>query len=137
MRRGIIYHRCHRLVLIKGFALYIVIASDEIFCFDESGDFLRRVTNKHLKEPLRLTIARDGRLVVCDRGDHTVKVLSCDGTQLLHTIVPDGAWPSHAVCHQNMFFVSYSRANDVKVFSKVVEFLYSIGTPGSGDGQDS
>ena len=64
----------------------IVIASDKTFCFNDSGDFLKRVTKTHLKQPFCLTIARDGRMVVCDNGDYTVKVLSSDGAQLLHTI---------------------------------------------------
>ena len=114
----------------------IVVASAKIFCFNDSGDFLKRVTNKHLKEPRRLTIGRDGRMVVCDGGDNTVKVLSSDGAQLLHTIsAPDRALPLYAVCHQNMFFVCYPLAQGVKVFNEDGVFLYSIGTPGSGDGQ--
>ena len=115
---------------------FIVISSSKIFCFDESGKFVKSITNKHLKKPYYLTIARDGRMVVCDTGDNTVKVLTPDGSQLLLTIIdPDRARPWYAVCHQGMFFVSYPGANNVKIFSKDGMFVYSIGTPGSGDGQ--
>ena len=114
----------------------IVIAVDKIFCFHESGKFVKKITSKHLKAPNRLTVAHDGRMVVCDGGDKTVKVLTPDGSQLLHTIRdPDRACPWYAVCHQDMFVVSYHWTNDVKVFNKVGVFLYGIGTSGIGDGQ--
>ena len=86
----------------------IAIASDKIFCFNESGKFVKSITNKHLKAPYCLTIAHDGRMAVCDWGAHTGKVLTSDRSQLLLTISdPDHAWPWYAVCHQDMFFVSY------------------------------
>ena len=117
----------------------IVIASHRIFRFNESGKFVENITHKHLKEPDCLTIARDGRIVVCDGGDDAVKVLTPDGTQLLHTIIdPDHACPWYAIYHQadqNVFVVSYYNPNNVKVFSDDGVFLHSVGTPGSGDGQ--
>ena len=83
-----------------------------------------------------MTIASDGRMVVCDIGDNTVKVLTPDGSQLLLTISdPDRALPWYAICHQGMFVVCYAGANTVKVFSKDGVFMYRIGTSGSGDGQ--
>ena len=112
----------------------IVVASNKIFCFNESGRFVFSITNKHLKMPYRLTIARDGRMMVCDWDDKTVKVLSPDGTQLLLTISdPDHATPFSAVCHEDIFVVCYYRIHDVKVFSKDGVFLRSIGTLWYGD----
>ena len=114
----------------------LVIASDKICCFNESGKFVNNIANKHMKAPSRLTIARDGRMVVCDRGDNTVKVLSPDGTQLLLTINDSAhAAPDSAVSHQVIFLVCYYLESNVKVFSKDGMFLHSIGTPGSDDGQ--
>ena len=114
----------------------IVIAAGKIFCFNESGKLLEKIINKHLKTPFRLTIARDGCMLVCDRGDNTLKVLSPDGKQLLLTICdPDHATPTFVVSHQDIFVVSYYWKHNVKVFSKNGEFLHSIGTLGSGDGQ--
>ena len=114
----------------------IVIASHKIFCFNENGKFVKNITSKHLREPESLTIARDGRMVVCDWGDRAVKVLTPDGSQLLHTISdPDRVCPDYAVCQREMFVVSYSLANNVKVFSKDGVFLHIIGTSESGDGQ--
>ena len=84
-----------------------------------------------------MSVTTDGHMIVCDWGDKSVKVLSPDGTELLQSFsapycaVP----PSFAVCHQDMFFVSYGRALCVKVFSKEGVFLYDIGSGGSGDGQ--
>ena len=66
---------------------------------------------------------------MCNWGDHTVRVLSSDGSQLLLTIRESAnALPRNAVCHQKMIFVSYYLAGIVKVFSeKDGVFLYSIG----------
>ena len=114
----------------------MVIASSKIFCFSESGKFLKNVVLKHLKVPHSLTIARDGRMVVCDWGDNAVKVLTPDGLQLLITISdPDRACPCYSVDHKDIFVVSYPLTNSVKVFSGDGVFLYGIGTSGSGDGQ--
>ena len=114
----------------------IVIASKKIFRLDERRLLVTKITNKHLKGPVHLTIARDGRMAVCDWGDNTVKVLSPDGTQLLLTISdPDRAPPMYAISHQDIFVVSCFRRDNVKVFSDDGLFLYKIDTLGSGDGQ--
>ena len=89
-----------------------------------------------MKKPDDLTIAHDGRMVVCDVGDNTVKVLTPDGARLFNTISdPDHTRPWSAVCHQDIFVVCYYRANNVKVFSKDGVFLHSIGTHGSAEEQ--
>ena len=107
----------------------IVVSSNTIFFFDQSYRFVKTITNTHLNAPRPLTVAVDGRMVVCDWGDCTVKVLSSDGSQLLLTIRESANnLPRHAVCHQKMIFVSYYLAGVVKVFSeKDGVFLYSIG----------
>ena len=117
----------------------LVIASDKIFCFNaERYKFVKYVTNKQLKTPHCLTIAPNGCMVVCDEGDLTVKVLSSDGSRLLHTINDPGcANPRFALCHQKMIFVSYYLESDVKVFSKNGKFLHSIRNNETGDGQTS
>ena len=108
----------------------IVIASNKILCFDESYNLVRNVSNKYLKQPSRLAIAGDGRLMVCDRGDNTVKVLSPNGSQLLLTISdPDRETPFCPLHHQNMFFVSFSDfwfKINIKVFSEDGVFLRQI-----------
>ena len=45
---------------------------------------------------------------------------------------PNRAIPCNAVCHQNMFYISYPKAGNVKVFSKDGVLLYSVGTSESG-----
>ena len=113
----------------KSSELIVVSSSNLIFCFDQSYSFVKTITNTHLKAPCPLTIAGDGRMVVCDWGDHTVKVLSSDGSQLLLTIRESAnVLPRHAISHQKMIFVSCYLAGVVKVFSeKDGVFLYSIG----------
>ena len=118
----------------------VVVASRTIFRFNtlEESSVRRKFTIKHLKSPQHLTIEPTGdrRMVVCDKRDRTVKVLSSDGSQLLLTISdPDGRLPRCAMCHQNRFFVSYIDANNVYVFNDNGEFLYSIGTSETGDEQ--
>ena len=109
----------------------------KIAVFAESGKFIKHISNKVLKNPGRVSVGRDGHLIVCDLGDKTIKVLSPDGMELLQSFAaPDcGEFPSFAVCHQEKFFVSYHWADCVKVFNKEGVFLYNIGSKGSCDGQ--
>jgi len=114
----------------------IVIASSAMYCFNENGQFLNSITNKHVKDPFQLTITCDDLMVVSDRGDNSVKVLSPEGTELVQSFSASDCdeSPWIAVCHQNVFFVSYPLTHVVKVFSKGGEFLYDIGSEKSGDG---
>jgi len=115
----------------------IIIASSAMYCFTENGQFLNSVTNQHLYDPFKLTITCDGHMVVSDRGDKSVKILSPDGTELVQSFSASDCdeSPWIAICHQNMFFVSYPLAHVVKVFSKEGEFLYDIGSENSGNGR--
>ena len=115
----------------------IVISAGAMISFTSSGKFIAQINNKHLKVPFSLNIACDGRMEVCDSGDKSVKVLSSDGTELLQTFnAPDcDDSPWEAVCHQDMFFVSYPTAGCVKTFNNVGDFLYDIGDEKSGKRQ--
>ena len=101
-----------------------------------SGEFIKRIGDEYLKDPWSVSVTHDGRIIVCDWDDKSVKVLSPDGTELLQSFRAPGcdASPSFAVYHQDMFFVSYGWAHCVKVFSKEGMFLYDIGSERSGDG---
>lgn len=113
----------------------IIIASSATYCFNENGQFLNSITNKYLYDPLQLTITSDGNMVVSDRADKSIKVLSPDGKELVQSFSANcGESPWVGVCHQNLFFVSYPSAHVVKVFSKEGEFLYDIGSEKSGHG---
>ena len=115
----------------------IVISAGAMISFTSGGKFIAHINNKHLKFPFSLTIACDGRMVVCDSGDKSVKVLSSDGTELLQTFsAPDcDDSPWEAVYYQEMFFVSYPTAGCVKTFNNVGDFLYDIGDEKSGERQ--
>ncbi len=104
-----------------------------IFCFTESGKLITNISIDHLIQTNDMHIAIDGRMVVCDCGDKTVKVLSPDGTELLQSVrAPDcDASPCSALYHQDMFYVSYELAHCVKVFNSEGVYLYDIGTEGS------
>ena len=114
----------------------IIIASGAMYCFHENGQYLNSITNKHLYNPFKLTITCDDHMVVSDRGDKSVKVLSPDGIELVQSFSASDCdeSPWVGVCHQDMFFVSYPSAQVVKVFSKEGEFLYDIGSEKPGDG---
>lgn len=107
-----------------------------MYCFDENGQFLNSITNHNLNDPFKLTITCDDHMVVSNRGDKSIKVLSPDGTELVQSFSASDCEESPwvGVCHLDMFFVSYPSAHVVKVFSKEGEFLYDIGSERSGDG---
>ena len=125
---SVTFTRCSNLMVIS--------MIKKIFCINERSKLVQKITNKHLNIPYHLTISRDGRMVVCDLGDHTVKLLSPDGTRLLITIShPDHERPNFPVFHQDKLVASYVGKDSVNVFSKDGEFLYTIGTSGSAEGQ--
>ena len=97
--------------------------------FSETGDFLNSTVNEHLINPSSLTVGHDDHLIVCDKGDKKIKVLSSDGRELLRSFSsPDcGTSPEIAICHQNKIFVSYFEANCVKVFTMEGNFAFNIG----------
>ena len=103
--------------------------SGGIFCFTESGQFIKNISNKDLIKPAFITIACDDRMLVCDHGDDKVKVLSPDGKEVLQFFSAPGCRksPRFAIRHQDRFFVSYTFAYLVKVFNNEGEFLYDIG----------
>ena len=115
----------------------LVTASGSIYCLTVRGQSAEFINNKEIKFPFSLTVACDGRLIVCDLGDNSVKVLSHEGTELLQSFrVPDcDESPWEAVSHQDMFFVSYPTAGCVKTFNKDGDFLYDIGNEIAGEGQ--
>ena len=102
--------------------------------FSEVGQFIRHINGKLVREPIRLSLAGDGRLIITDR---EVKVLSPDGNDLLLSFTaPDcDAYPECPIYHQNKFYVSYPGAHCVKVFDKTGVYIPDIGCEGSNDGQ--
>ena len=103
----------------------------------EKGQFIKHINDKHLKEPQRLSIASDGRLIITEETNKEVKILSSDGNNLLLSFTaPDcDKHPKCAVYHQNKFYVSYSAVQCIKVFDKTGVYLHDIGCGGTNDGQ--
>ena len=102
--------------------------SSEISVFTEDKQFVKRIT-EHVRNPCSVSVSRtDGKIIVCDSGDISVKVLSPDGTEMLLSIrVPNcDAFPWFAVHHQEKYFVSYRMADCVKVFSEQGVPLFDI-----------
>ncbi|XP_078359472.1 protein meiotic P26-like [Oculina patagonica] len=115
----------------------IVYHTGKISLFSESGQFIKHITNKHLKVVMSFSLASDDNIVACDWDDKKIKVLSPEGTKLLQCFTaPDCSESLYsAVYHQDMIFASYHGAHCLKVFNKEGVFLYDIGSEGSGDGQ--
>jgi len=84
-----------------------------------------------------VSVGKDGNLIVCDRRDKMVKVISSDGTKLIQSIRAPDCYeiPDFAICYQDKFFVLYGKDSCVRVFSKDGQLLYKIGCKGTGDGQ--
>ena len=98
--------------------------------FTEHGKFIKGISES-LADPCRVSITSDGRMIVCDRGDKSLKVLSSDGTKLLQSLNDPKCTgtPWFAVQHQGMFLASYGGDDCVvKVFNKEGRFLYNIGS---------
>ncbi|XP_020602573.1 E3 ubiquitin-protein ligase NHLRC1-like [Orbicella faveolata] len=106
----------------------------EIYYFTENVESIIDISNEHLIKPGDMTIALDGRMLVCDLKDKKVTVLSADGADLLQFFSDPRCVvsPCVALCHQDKFFVSYNSASCVKVYNSKGEFLYDIGKEGPG-----
>lgn len=118
----------------------VIIASGDIYFFNNDDDSLTKASKKLAKDPRFLSVSGDKNLILCDWSDNTVKVLSPDGTKLMmkpfkDRLVNDPPW--FAISHQERFFVCYGLNHVVKVFNKDGWFQYSIGGVGCGDGQMS
>ena len=108
-----------------------------LYLYTEGGQFIRYISDEHVKTPWYISVGSDGRIITCDCDDKTIKVLSPDGKNLLQSFSAPGcdAEPWCVVYQQDKFFVSYPQANRVMVFNNAGEYLYDIGSKGSCDGQ--
>ena len=105
---------------------------NRISLFSESGQYIREITNKHLKDPWHLSVAPDGNIILYDLGDEKFKVFSPDGAELLQSF--NAVIPLDMVYHQEMLFVSLLSTNVVKVYNREGVFVLDIGGEESGDG---
>ena len=120
-----------------GDLLILVPGSDnKLHLMSEEGQLIRYINDKHLEQPEHLSLASDGRIIVCDLAGDKIKVLSPDGNDLLQSFVAPGcnSYPYGAICHQDKYFVSYPDSHCVKVFDKTGKHLFDIGSEGSKDG---
>ena len=118
---------------------FVVRNNNKLPLYTEGGQFIRYISDEHVKIPWNISVVSDGRIITCDYDDKTIKVLSPDGKNLLQSFSAPGCdvAPWCAVYQQGKFFVSYPGANRVMVFNNAGEYLYDIGSEGSGDGQFS
>ena len=121
----------------SGDLLCNVIGHNKLALYSECGQFIRYISDEHVKIPSYVSVGSDGRIITSDGKDKTIKVLSPDGKNLLQSFSAPGCGeePFCAVYQQDKFFVSYPLANRVMVFNNAGEYLYDIGREGSGDGQ--
>ncbi|XP_066017416.1 E3 ubiquitin-protein ligase TRIM71-like [Pocillopora verrucosa] len=122
-----------RSVEFTTFDEVIVIHGDileprKMLLFTEHGDFIK-VISQHLIDPWSVSVRDDGHMIVCDRGDKSVKVLSPDGTGLVQSFKGSHGFskPTSAVYHEDKFFVLFDSLNYVHVFNNEGLYLYDIG----------
>ena len=110
---------------------------NKLTLYTEGSQFIRYISDEHAKTPWHISVGSDGRIITCDHKGNTIKVLSPDGKNLVQSFRAPGcdAYPWCAVYQQDKFFVSYPMANRVMVFNNAGEYLYDIGSKGSGNGQ--
>ena len=110
---------------------------NKLTLYTEGGQFIRYFSDEHVKAPWYISVGSVDRIIICDIDDKTIKVLSPDGKNLLQSFRAPGCdvIPWCVAYQQEKFFVSYSEADRVMVFNNAGEYLYDIGTEGSGDGQ--
>ena len=97
----------------------VVIDRAKITLCTERGHFVRYFLS-HTKDPHSVSVSRDGRVIVCDRDDGLVKVLSPNREALLQSLGADPyeyGSPSFATHHQDKCFVSYGEEHCVSVFN--------------------
>ena len=110
---------------------------NKILLFTENGQFISYIGGGHVNDPCYVSVISDGRIIISDSSDKRIKVLTADGKDLLQSFkAPDcNSTPCCVVYHQDKFFVSFSFADRIMVFNNAEEYLYDIGSKGSGDGQ--
>ena len=109
----------------------VIIDRATITLCTERGNFVRYFM-RHTKNPHSVSVARDGRVIMCDSDDTLVKVLSPNGEALLQSLGDpyECGSPSFAIHHQDKFFVSYGEKRRVSAFKDDGTFLYDIGAEG-------
>ena len=122
----------------SGNLLTLVLGNNsELLLFSEKGQFIKRINDNYLEKPQQLSVASDGRLIITDKANNEIKVLSSDGNDFLHSFVAPNCdqYPKCALYHLDKFYVSYPGAHCVKVFDQTGIYLHDIGCEGSDDGQ--
>ena len=121
----------------SGDLLVRFLFDNRILLFTENGQFISYIGGEQVKNPLNVSVSSDGRIVTSDFYDMTIKVLTADGKNLLQSFKAAGCdkCPDFIVYNQEKFFASFSSACRVMVFNNAGEYLYDIGSKGSGDGQ--
>lgn len=103
-----------------------------LYLIDESGESIKEIGQGYLTRPVAVSVSHDGSIIVCDRGNSSVNVLSPDGTKLLQSF-SHPHFPQFSVYHQDMFFVSCGlQCACVKTFNKDGVFLYDIDRSAEG-----
>ena len=130
--RSVAFTASGDVIVIHGDALDFF----KMYVFTERGQFVKQI-HEHLIDPVTVVVANDGNIIACDAGGRRVHVFSPDSTELKNTLsIPNRyARPSFAVYHQEKFFVLLRETHCIKVFDEEGDFLYEIGSKGSGDGQ--
>ena len=90
-----------------------IVARDgnKLSLYTEGGQFIRYISDEHVKTPWYISLVSDGRIITCDFNDQTINVLSPHGKNLLQSFRAPGCdvEPLCAVYQQDKFFRLLSR----------------------------
>ena len=130
---------CRTVAFTKSGDIIALVPGDDhkISLFTESGQFIKHINDEHIEIPFHVSVGNDGEIITCDWKNNEIRLISPDGMQLIQSFRASDCDRSLfcAVNHQDRFFVSDYKTNCIKVFSKEGNFLYNIGSEGTGDGQ--
>ena len=91
-----------------------------------------------LSNPIDVTVNDEGSLVVTERDNNRIQVMSKEGESIF-TFGDKGPekllWPTCCILYQNRFLVSDTGNHCIKAFDQSGTFLYKFGKKGNQDGQ--
>ena len=91
-----------------------------------------------LSNPIDVTVNDEGRVVVTERDNNRIQVMSKEGESIF-TFGDRGPeklhHPTCCILHKNMFLVSDANNHCIKAFDQTGTFLYKFGKQGNQDGQ--
>ena len=101
----------------------------------QTGKFVKTFGKDNLQSPVSLCIDSQGRVAVADCVEKKIQVFTKDGAPVFSFGSTSLDHPTGCIFHQNMFIVSDTYNDCLKIFNCSGILLYKIGVKGKDDGQ--